>query len=207
MADDPLANSGHFFGVTTLGATDPFFDNAAATLHYPFHEMPLEDYMRVFDQFKMGNSEEAAILRIDGKQHVLRGNLGDMLNTLLGRQARKTELQAWFTFCDFDRGCVMSLQEYQTAVELLREFSSNPQKARQYSSYKLWKSDYLKNRRVNWDPQKCFQEPLTASQEVGWHASKPHVATAEQRFVLNHTDVTKKEGRNAADYYGYMTLL
>jgi hypothetical protein len=46
--------------------------------------------------------------------------LGDILNTLLGRQAHKTELQAWFTFCDFDRSALMAEEEYVLAIELLR---------------------------------------------------------------------------------------
>jgi hypothetical protein len=43
--------------------------------------------------------------------------------------------------------------------------------------------------------------------QIGWHAAKPHMEAVEKRFPLSHTDVTKKEGRNAATYYGYMTLL
>ena len=45
---------------------------------------------------------------MDGSTHVLRAKLGDMLNALLGRQARKAELQAFFTHMDFDR-CVYTL--------------------------------------------------------------------------------------------------
>lgn len=43
--------------------------------------------------------------------------------------------------------------------------------------------------------------------QIGWHAAKPHAAPQEQRFPLSRTDVTLKEGRSAATYYGYMTLL
>jgi hypothetical protein len=43
--------------------------------------------------------------------------------------------------------------------------------------------------------------------QIGWHAAKPHMELVEKGFPLSHTDVTKKEGRNAATYYGYMTLL
>eukprot|EP00879_Flechtneria_rotunda_P016596 GHRR01017366.1.p1 GENE.GHRR01017366.1~~GHRR01017366.1.p1 ORF type:complete len:179 (+),score=46.95 GHRR01017366.1:302-838(+) len=167
MAADPLANSGHFFGMTTLGATDPFFDNAASTAHYPFHELPEDIYMQAFEQFKLGaHSEIATTLQVDGEQCIFRGKLGDMLNHILGRQAKKTELQAWFTFCDFDRGCIMCREEYQQAVDLLTQFSANPQKAKQYSSFDRWRADRTQHRRVDWNAQKSMQEPLTSTQQV-----------------------------------------
>lgn len=36
--------------------------------------------------------------------------------------------------------------------------------------------------------------------QVGWHAFKPHHEAPAERFVLPHTDVTKKEGRTHATY-------
>jgi hypothetical protein len=75
-------------------------------------------------------------------------------------------LQAWFTFLSYDRGCIMCMEEYCQAVQLLRQFSANPQKARQYSSYDHWRADHLQHRRVEWNPQTSLQEPLTASQQV-----------------------------------------
>eukprot|EP00878_Enallax_costatus_P026267 GHUV01028166.1.p1 GENE.GHUV01028166.1~~GHUV01028166.1.p1 ORF type:complete len:163 (+),score=27.74 GHUV01028166.1:307-795(+) len=116
-------------------------------------------------------------------------------------------LQAWFTFMDFDRGCIMPREEYQEAVHLLRQFSADPQQAKSYKSFDRWKADHRLHRRVEWDPQRALQEPITASQQIGWHAMKPHKETTEVRHPVNHTDVTLKEGRSASTYYGYMTLL
>lgn len=73
LGADPLANSGHFFGMTTLGATDPFFDNAATTVCYPFHLIPEERYLEVFRTHLLTGHEYEAILRIDGSKHILRG--------------------------------------------------------------------------------------------------------------------------------------
>lgn len=248
---------------STLGATDPFFDAAATTLHYPFHEIPEERYTEVFEQHKLGaDSHIATTLQVDGDSSVFRGKLGDMLNAILGRQATKTELQvrsssiattsqhllsacaakgqlqqlcwhgavyvlagwqpvvstdptratlytvtdakyrqpraavccvatalcwqhtylsqhtqqkliqtwfclqAWFTFTDFDRGCIMCRQEYEQAVQLLRQFSANPQQAKSYTSFDRWKADHRLHRRVEWDPQQALQEPVTAAQQV-----------------------------------------
>lgn len=38
--------------------------------------------------------------------------------------------------------------------------------------------------------------------QVGWHALKPHLEPPGERFTLPHTDVTRKEGRTHATYYG-----
>jgi hypothetical protein len=51
----------------------------------------------------------------------------------------------------------------------------------------------------------CF---FPSVQTIGWHAAKPHAPSAvEQSFALKTTDVTQKEGRNAATYFGYLTML
>jgi hypothetical protein len=59
--------------MTTLGATDPFFDNAATTVSYPFHLIPEERYLEVFRTHLLTGHEYEAILRIDGSKHILRG--------------------------------------------------------------------------------------------------------------------------------------
>lgn len=40
----------------TLGATDPFIDAAAATLHYPFHDIEESVYEQAFDQYKLAGT-------------------------------------------------------------------------------------------------------------------------------------------------------
>lgn len=205
---DPLANAGAFFGQTTLGARDPFFDAATTTQHYLFHEIDQSAYDEVFERHLLGpHNEVAATLGIDGSQYALRCDLGDMLNELLGRQARKAELQSWFTFLDFDSNCVMSRKEWDLATGLLREFSAHPQQAREYSSYDRWRADKLKERRVAWEPQKAFQAAMTAQQEIGWHAAKPHFKLPTEQARLSSTDVIRREGRTATSYYGYMNML
>lgn len=211
MASDPLANSGHFFGMTTLGATDPFFDAAATTIHYPFHDIDESAYEQAFEAQLLSNTSRgkavAETLQVDADSSVLRSKLGEMLNTVLGRQAHRAELAAWFSFLDFDRGAIMTRTEFSTAIQQLRSWSAAPERARQYSSFARMAADKKQHRRVEWSAQKALQEPVTAAQTVGWHAAKPHHEAPEERFTLPHTDVTCKEGRTHATYYGYMTLL
>lgn len=46
----------------TLGATDPFFDTAASTLHYPFHDIDEAAYEQAFQLHKLsGTSRGKAI--------------------------------------------------------------------------------------------------------------------------------------------------
>ncbi|KAI8465717.1 MAG: flagellar associated protein [Monoraphidium minutum] len=205
---DPLANAGAFFGQTTLGATDPFFDAATTTQAYPFHEIDPDVYSQVFEHHVLGaGSGVAATLRVDGGCSALRCDLGAMLNEVLGRQARKAELQFWFTFLDFDSNCILSRAEWELAVSRMRECSANPQQAREYGSYDRWRADKLRERRVAWEPQRSFQAPLTTQQEVGWHTLKPRFPMPSDRAKLSSTDVTRREGRTAASYYGPMAML
>jgi hypothetical protein len=242
----------------TLGATDAFFDAAATTAAYPFHEIEPKAYQQAFEGQLLcataRGTQQAAILQVcasaeDGSnQHcyaasvrtplhgcvpkpwraqvdagscILRGKLGCMLDAILGRPAKRAELSAWFTvrvcgepwrwpahcwharwprvalsssgscararrtaacwrthththcpaprttqFLDFDRSCVMSRGEYDTAVAQLREWSASPQRARQYASFSRWREDRKQHRRVEWSPQRALQEPLTAAQTV-----------------------------------------
>jgi hypothetical protein len=47
------------------------------------------------------------------------------------------------------------------------------------------------------------QEPTRlCGMQVGWHAPKPHYPAAGERHTLPHTDVTKREGRTHATFYG-----
>ena len=75
MAADPLANSGQFFGMTTLGATDPFFDNAASTSQYRFHDISEDTFLDAFEQNVLGDCEISQTLQVDGSSYILRGEL------------------------------------------------------------------------------------------------------------------------------------
>jgi hypothetical protein len=52
---------------STLGATDPFFDAASTTHHYPFHEIPEEAYMEAsatqFHSVEHGSPASATAVR------------------------------------------------------------------------------------------------------------------------------------------------
>lgn len=89
----------------------------------------------------------------------------------------------------------MSRAEWDAGVAALREASAAPQAAREYSSYSRWRADRLRERRVGWAPQRAFQAPLTAAQEVGWHAAKTLTKLPGDRARLSSTDVTRREGR------------
>jgi hypothetical protein len=79
------------------------------------------------------DAELASNLGVDGSSHILRKHLGTILNDVLGRQASKPELQAWFTYCDFDRNCVMGFSEYLQCVASIQEFSLAPVDPKQYT--------------------------------------------------------------------------
>lgn len=117
-----------FFGMTTLGPSDPVREQTAPSQTYTFHELDEDTYIAVFDKYLLGNdSKIARTLELDGNSHVLRAALGDMLRELLGRPPRKHELDAWFTALDFDRSAILGREEFMKGVEELKVFSGDPQ--------------------------------------------------------------------------------
>lgn len=60
----------------------------------------------------------------------------------------------------------MSQHEFMTGVRQLREWSAQPQQAKQYSSHVQMVADKKQHRRVEWEAQKALQEPVTAAQTV-----------------------------------------
>jgi hypothetical protein len=68
---------------------------------YEFHELPIDDFTAVFDRHALGvGSELARTFEVPGQDTAPRAALGAMLDELLGRRARKAELQArWVGAC------------------------------------------------------------------------------------------------------------
>mmetsp|Transcript_28653 Transcript_28653/g.77275 ORF Transcript_28653/g.77275 Transcript_28653/m.77275 type:complete len:196 (+) Transcript_28653:149-736(+) len=190
-----------FFGLTTLGPSNPIRENAKDVQTYPFHELSMEVYMSVFNKYLLGDSQIARTLDVDGENYILRAALGDMLRELLGRQPRKYELEAWFTFHDFDRDPIMSREQFAEGIDMLQNFSSNPKPPKQYTSYDQLRKDWLRHTRVEYNLQETCSRPSTLAQEIGWHTIKP--APRHQSFHSNHTDVTRTEGTTAKTYYGH----
>ena len=49
-----------------------------------------------------------------------------------------------------------------------------------------------------------FPACICALQAIGWHTHKVMANDQDARFPLSQTDVTRKEGRSLADYYGFL---
>lgn len=190
-----------FFGITTMGPSDPVRELTAPSQAYHFHEYSDEDYQRAFDKYLLGDSMIATTLELDGSCHVLRASLGDMLRELLGRPPRKYELDAWFTALDFDRSAVLDRDEFMNGTSGLREFSADPQAPVRYGSYVLFHQNWIKHVRVDYAQQRTLKGPMTTQQEIGWHSLKQ--APKTKSFPVGSTDVTRGEGRNMASYYGH----
>lgn len=68
-----------FFGLTTLGASEPVKEGTKVSQEYQFHNIPEEAYQELFQRHVLGDSDVAQVLQVDGAQHILRAKLGDML--------------------------------------------------------------------------------------------------------------------------------
>lgn len=180
------------FGLTTLGPEDPIKDQAAHSQLYTFHEIDPEIYEEAFSKYLLGpDAQLTKILEIDGATSVLRASLGDMLRIILGRAPRKFELDAWFTHLDFDRSAILGIEEYRwrnlscalnetlyvitaplpcarrACVANLIEFSSNPQHAKEYTSFTLYNETWRRHGRPEYELQRTNKGPMTNNQELG----------------------------------------
>lgn len=77
------------------------------------------------------------------------------------------ELEAWFTYLDFDRNSLMSLDDFAKGIQNLKEFSASHQLPKQYTSYDLYHTHWTKHVRVDYELQNTLKAPLTTQQEVG----------------------------------------
>lgn len=98
--------------------------------------------------------------------------------------------------------------EFTRAVASLRAFCAAPQAPQQYRSHNKAMEDRFRHRRVKYEPQASLREPLTTTQQVGWHTRKTHTRAPNDVYVPNHsTDVTIREGWSPVMYYGPLNVL
>eukprot|EP00798_Chlamydomonas_sp_ICE-L_P000072 gene72-12892_t len=193
------------FGCTSLGHSEPVLAGTAPSQEYIFHEFPVDSYLDAFNKYLLGeNSQIATTLEVDGTTHVLRASLGDMIREILGRPPRKFELDAWFTYLDYERSPLLSQDEYIGQVEMLVMFSASPAAPKEYTSHTKLHTDWVKHARHGYEVQSTLRGPMTTSHDIGWHTAKPGPKT--KSFATNHTDVTLREGNTARSYYGHFIV-
>jgi hypothetical protein len=76
-----------FFGMTSLGPSDPIQDQLAASQAYQFHGIKEESWQRCWDKYLLRDSHVATTLEVDGFSHILRASLGDMLREVRSLKA------------------------------------------------------------------------------------------------------------------------
>jgi hypothetical protein len=76
-----------FFGMTSLGPSDPIQDQLAASQAYEFHNIKQEAWQRCWEKYLLRDSHVATTLEVDGFSHILRASLGDMLREVRSRKA------------------------------------------------------------------------------------------------------------------------
>eukprot|EP00803_Ostreobium_quekettii_P006497 evm.model.scf_965EXC.6 EVM.evm.TU.scf_965EXC.6 scf_965EXC:11202-13444(+) len=155
-----------FFGLTSLGGggVNPFHDGSAFNKFYSFHDTPDDLYLETFKEHALGDCLLANQLQVDGSQTILRSHLGHVLKRALGRHPSKMELDTWLTFLDFETRSTMGLDEFKVGLRALKDFSAQPDSPAKYRSFDTQRLDWVKHRRVEYDPQKTLKGPITTSQ-------------------------------------------
>ena len=131
--------------------------------------------------------------------------LSCMQHALSGRELSQTEVAAILTHFDTDSCGLITQDEFMRSVKKMKDITQKSGKVTQYSSNLKFREDRHRHRRADQDPQQYFMQPLTNSQEIGWHARAavpPNQTKAKKYFPLRSTEITECEGRGVNDYYG-----
>lgn len=67
-------------------------------------------------------------------------------------------------FLDFGSSCTLHLTKFTEAVGALKQFSREPANPCRYQSFDKMRVDWIKHRRVEYDPQHSLRRPLVSSQ-------------------------------------------
>lgn len=160
-----------FFGTTCLGDYQSLLKSQTTSHANAFCGISEEAYENAFDEFVLGASTqsnlEARSLKVDGQHCILRENLIGVLKHVLGRRATKQEFDTFFKHFDFDSDCVMSRQEFRRAYSSLMHFAAIDEEQREWYSYSLKHTDWLRHKRLRCSPQETLTSELTESQRVG----------------------------------------
>ncbi|KAL0042639.1 hypothetical protein WJX79_006110 [Trebouxia sp. C0005] len=191
-----------FFGLTSYGAGTAYDKTRAQPLH--LHEIPDDLFLQLFRKHALGQSELASILEVDGATTMLTKDVLKLFQEAAGRKASVAEVNAVQTYFDTETSATISLATFSKSLADLKAVSIAPQSSASCISYSKYNDDKTRHHRVEYDPQSSFNSPVTTQQAIGWHTHKVLANDQDLRFPLSQTDVTRKEGRSVADYFGFL---
>jgi len=195
-----------FFGLTYLGSGNVFQNTRANKLERVM-AIPEERLVRIFQAMSLEATRPSLAREIRRDGHVLmaRAELPELMTRVLGDVPRREELDAFLTFFDITGSGTIDVGEFTEGVRRMLARASDPRDPAVHGSHAGLAADRAKNRRPRDDPQSAYAKPLTASQELGWHARQARISALGVPRVyrpLAQTDVTLREGRSLASFYG-----
>lgn len=197
-----------FFGLTYLGSGNVFRNTMANRLD-GLLAIPTEAFVDAFHAMSLERTRPrlAGTIGVDGGSFMMRGELPELMERVLGRVPEREELDVFLTFFDITATGVVDVKEFQDGIGRMKTRSEHPASSRNYDSSIQMRADRAKNRRHGVDPQMAYAKPLLASQEYGWHTqqARPSDIGFRREFRgVQKTDVTLNEGRSLQSYFGEM---
>jgi hypothetical protein len=197
-----------FFGLTYLGSGNVFRNTRANRLD-GLLAIPTEAFVDAFHAMSLERTRPrlAGTIGVDGGSFMMRGELPELMERVLGRVPEREELDVFLTFFDITATGVVDVKEFQDGIGRMKTRSEHPASSRNYDSSIQMRADRAKNRRHGVDPQMAYAKPLLASQEYGWHTqqARPSDIGFRREFRgVQKTDVTLNEGRSLQSYFGEM---
>ena len=190
-----------FFGLTYLGSGNVFRNTRANRLD-GLLAVPAEAFVDAFHQMSLERtrSKLAGEIGMDGvsSMFMMRGELPELMERVLGRVPEREELDVFLTFFDITATGVIDVREFEDGIARMRHRSEHPASSRNYDSSIQMQRDRAKNRRQKTDPQMAYAKPLLASQEYGWFT---HQAQPSTKRAPNRKQSVTIDGANARDSY------
>lgn len=145
-----------FFGVTSLGPSDPIAANLLSTLG--------------ITSFSDEEFEVAFKSLMDDQENINKIDVYECLTRTYGFEPMPEEINLFVQNMALSDDGTLSWTEFHKGLGVIRDkIKKMSRKATHYDSYQDLVDDRRKHSRVAFGPQEIYKRPMTTAQAVGWH--------------------------------------
>ena len=195
-----------FFGLTYLGSGNVFRNTRANKLD-GLLAVPAEAFVDAFHQMSLERTRPklAGEIGVDGVSFMMRGELPELMERVLGRVPEREELDVFLTFFDITATGVIDVREFEDGIARMRNRSEHPASSRTTALFRCSGTGRRTGgtgRIPRWrTPSPCSRRRSTAGSRI--RRSRRRLGSGAS-IGVQKTDVTLNEGRSLQSYFGEM---
>lgn len=168
---------GSFFGVTSLGPSNPFTVSLLSALGVT--NFSDEEFKVAFD-----------MMDAQGQGCVDKAQVYEILSNTYGFEPMPEEVNLFVTILDLATEGTLTWAQFSTGLRKIRDTVQGvAANAKQYHASSDLKQDRVKHLRAKKGPMEIFKHPMTTNMGYGWHEEEvfnerfPKTSCAETRFA------------------------